>query len=487
MGSKTILNAGLWQLLNVSLAAIIQFSFYGYLARVLPKSDFGLLALANVFINFAMFVTEGGLGVALVQRKEVEQGHISMVMFSNIVIALILYIVYYFSSGAIANFFESSDLSAILKILSLNFIIQAFGSVSYSMSIKRMEFKKICIIETLANFLSAIMGVVLVWKGMGILSVIYSTLGRSFFRAASYMIANKKNIFVFSAMTKKHFNDLYSFGVGMTLIRFNNYLNSFGFQSMIAKVVPFSTLGIFERSYRIMIMPASYLGGIVDRVMFPGMSKVNDDDERLYSYGKKMLRMVNIIMVPATALFILYTKEIVILLLGSKWMDAVLPLRILFLSLPFRISVMMCDSVVRAKGRVYAAAYRKFLYTLVLFLGVAFASTWGIIGICLATSGAAVFNYFNMVWLIKKLFRADNTIFFDPFIEPLKLVFFVLLLTAPVYFFVNTFSEFYFTAFLTSFLLLVVTGFVIFKIKPFILGETVNWFIGRLNLSGKSK
>src|SRR5688572_4986110 len=105
MSSKSILNAGLWQLLNVSLAAIIQFSFYGYLARVLPKSDFGLLALANVFINFAMFVAEGGLGVALVQRKEVEQGHISMVMFTNIVIALILYVVYYFSSGAIANFF----------------------------------------------------------------------------------------------------------------------------------------------------------------------------------------------------------------------------------------------------------------------------------------------------------------------------------------------------------------------------------------------
>ena len=485
--SKSILNAGLWQLLNVSLAAIIQFSYFGYLARVLPKSDFGLLALANVFINFAMFVTEGGLGVALVQRKEVEQGHISMVMFTNIVISLILYLVYYLSSGAIANFFNSSDLANILKILSLNFLIQAFGSVSYSLCIKRMEFKKICIIETLANFLSAIMGIVLVWKGMGILSVIYSTLGRAFFRAASYMIANKKNIFIFSAMTKKHFNDLYSFGIGMTLIRFNNYLNSFGFQSMIAKVVPFAALGIFERSYRIMIMPASYLGGIVDRVMFPGMSKFNDDDERLYKYGKQMLRFVNIIMVPATALFILYTKEIVILLLGSKWMDAVLPLRILFLSLPFRISVMMCDSVVRAKGKVYATAYRKFLYTLVLFFGVALSSTWGIIGICIATSAAAIFNYFNMLWLIKKLFKTDNTIFFEPFIEPLKMVFFVLLLTAPVYFFVSSFSGFYFTPLLTSFLLLIIAVFLIFKIRPYIFGETLNWFIGRLSLYYKSK
>jgi O-antigen/teichoic acid export membrane protein len=487
MNSKSILNAGIWQLLNVSLAAIIQFSYYGYLARVLPKSDFGLLALANVFINFAMFVTEGGLGIALIQRREVDQGHISIVMFSNILIAIFLYVIYFFSSGAIANFFNNYDLSFILKVLSLNFIIQAFGSVSYNMSIKFMEFKKICIIETLANFLSAVMGIILVLKGMGILSVIYATLGRSFIRAGSYMLANKKNIFIFSAMTKQHFNDLYSFGVGMTLIRFNNYLNSFGFQSMIAKVVPLSALGIFERSYRIMIMPASYLGGIVDRVMFPGMSKFNDNDEKLYDYGKKMLRIVNVIMVPATALFILYTNEIVTLLLGSKWMDAVFPLRILFLSLPFRISVMMCDSVVRAKGKVYKAAYRKFLYTLVLFSSVWIASIWGIIGICLATSAAAIFNYFNMVWLIRKLFHTDYEIFFDPFIEPLKLVFIVLLLTAPVYFFVNTFSRYYFTAFLTSFFLLVITFFLIFKIKPYVFGETVNWFIGRLSIYYKSR
>ncbi|MEP7109805.1 MAG: lipopolysaccharide biosynthesis protein [Ferruginibacter sp.] len=487
MNSKSILNAGIWQLLNVSLAAIIQFSYYGYLARILPKSDFGLLALATVFINFAMFVTEGGLGTALIQRRKVEQGHISVVMFSNILIAILFYVIYYFSSGAIANFFGNYDLSSILKILSLNFIIQAFGSVSYNMSIKYMEFKKICIIETLANFLSSVMGIILVMKGMGILGVIYSTLGRSFIRAVSYMVANRKNILILSAISKQHFTDLYSFGVGMTLIRFNNYLNSFGFQSLIAKVVPLASLGIFERSYRIMIMPASYLGGIVDRVMFPGMSQFNDNDEKVYNYGKKMLRIVNVIMVPATALFILYTNEIVILLLGDRWMDAVLPLRILFLSLPFRISVMMCDSVVRAKGKVYMAAHRKFLYTFVLFLSVWVASIWGIIGICIATSAAAIFNYFNMISLVRKLFQTDHSIFFDPFIEPLKLVCLVLVLTAPVYFFVNSFSGFYFTPFLTSFLLLIVTFFLIFKIRPYIFGETLNWFIGRLNLYYKNR
>jgi hypothetical protein len=168
-------------------------------------------------------------------------------------------------------------------------------------------------------------------------------------------------------------------------------------------------------------------------------------------------------------------------------MDAVFPLRILFLSLPFRISVMMCDSVVRAKGKVYKVAYRKFLYTIILFLGVGIASVWGIIGICIATSAAAIFNYFNMLWLVKKLFQADITIFFDPFIEPLKLVFFVLLFTAPVYFFVSSFSGFYLTPFLTSFLLLIIAVFLIFKIKPYIFGETLNWFIGRLNLYYKNK
>ncbi len=487
MNNKSILNSGLWQLLNITLAAIIQFAYYGYLARVLPKSDFGLLALANVFINFAIFITEGGLGVALIQRRKVEQGHISVVMFSNILIAIVFYVIYYFSAGAIATFFNNYELSSIIKVLSLTFIIQAFGSVSYCMSVKHMEFKTICIIETAANFFSAVMGIIMVWKGMGISSVIYSTLGRSLLRALSYMAVNKKNIFIFSAMSRAHFYDLFSFGAGMTLIRFNNYLNSFGFQSLIAKVVPLSSLGIFERSYRIMIMPASYLGGIVDRVMFPGMSKFNEDDEKLYSYGKKMLRIVNVIMVPSTALFILYAKEIVILLLGSKWMEAVLPLRILFLSLPFRISVMMCDSVVRAKGKVYKAAYRKFLYSITLFLGVSIASVWGVIGICIATSAAAVFNYFNMVWLVKKLFHTNYAIFFDPFIEPLKLVCLVLLLTAPVYFYVNTFSGFYLTPFICSFLLLIISFIFIFKMKPYVFGETLNWFIGRLTLYYKNK
>src|SRR5690606_34289468 len=111
---------------------------------------------------------------------------------------------------------------------------------------------------------------------------------------------------------------------------------------------------------------SKYLGGILDKVMFPVMSQIQDDEERLFKIYHFGLGFSNSILMPIALYLIYFSEAIVLILLGREWMEAVIPLQIMFGILPFSISSRMADSVIRAKGYIYKNVIRKYIYVLVL-------------------------------------------------------------------------------------------------------------------------
>src|ERR1051325_9044318 len=109
---KQVIQSGAWQMLNVSVKVFSQFAYYAVMARLLSKSELGVFALLNSFINFGNMLGDGGMGDALLQRREYDKQHVNAAFYSSILLAVIIYAAVFFIAPFAADFYPQPLLTS---------------------------------------------------------------------------------------------------------------------------------------------------------------------------------------------------------------------------------------------------------------------------------------------------------------------------------------------------------------------------------------
>jgi len=324
------------------------------------------------------------------------------------------------------------------------------------------------------------LGIYLGFIGYGVWSLVIAVLLLAILRTIGYFYFARVEII--KGFFFKEWKDLFSFGFGVILLRLANYIGSNGIHLVLGKIFNPVLLGVFERTYQIKTIPGTYIGNIIDTVMFPALSEIQNEDDRLFRIYQQMLGAVNTIFIPAAFYFIFFSQEIVMVLLGPKWPEAVMPLQIMFIALPFSISVRMADSVIRAKGLVYKNAGRKLLYVVVLLLGAGFgAYHYGLIGAAIGVTISYLFNYATMLLLVRKVFNKKLTeIYFKPLMSGVKLMLILAIIIILSSTILNLWNTINVGCFLIQTLLIGSILLVIGWRKPILLGEYFNAFLSRI-------
>ncbi|MBI1315891.1 oligosaccharide flippase family protein [bacterium] len=417
---KGLRNSLFWQLYNVLGLAVIQLVYYAVLARILDPRDFGLMAIANSFVNFAQLFSQIGMGPALIQHRDPSARHISTSFYVNLGVGLVLYAATALGAGGIAHFFDSPELVGILPILCLSFILSAAASSSMSLIQRAMDFKYLFWVENLSHLIGMGVGVVTALTGSGVWSLVYGTLAYQFVQLA--IVLSRTPLRLGAGFGQAEFRELFHFGAGLTLIRINNYLTNSGLNLLLGKLMPLNMLGVFERSYRIMMIPGKMLGDVIDKVMFPAMSRIQDENERLVGMYERNLSYSLLLTLPISVWLAIHAEPVVLLLLGSEWTEAIPTLGILFLAIPFRVCIRLTDSIIRAKGLVYRSALQKFLYTVVLFSALIGTARWGLSAVAWTILATSVFQFFNMSALAIRRVGMDWAVQYRPFLPSLPLM-----------------------------------------------------------------
>ena len=142
------------------------------LARILSPGEYGLIAIVSVFISFANVFVQGGLNTALIQKKDAEEIDYSTIFYITLLIALLLYIILYFSAPTIANFYSNTQLTPVIRILSLTLFFGAINSLQVAIVSKQMQFKKLFYSSVGAIFISGIIGIGMAYFNYGIWSLV---------------------------------------------------------------------------------------------------------------------------------------------------------------------------------------------------------------------------------------------------------------------------------------------------------------------------
>lgn len=477
---KKVKNAGMWQTIEIFVMVVAQFIYMVTMARILSKSDFGLMAIANSFVVLGYIFAESGMGAALIQKKNITNRHINAALQSGILLGLILFITFFSLAPLIAILFEQQKLENLIRVIAINFFVFSVSAISLGLLQKDFKFKEKALVIIFSIIISYAIGIILGLNGYGVWSLVMAVLLQSILRTMGlFYFARIKLI---KGFFLKEWKDLFSFGFGVILLKITNYIGTNGINLVLGKILNPGLLGVFERTYQIKTIPVTYLGNLIDTVMFPALSEIQDEKDRLFNVYQQMLGVVNTIFIPVAFYFIFFSKEIVLILLGKNWPEAAIPLQIMFIALPFSISMRMADSVIRAKGLVYKNVWRKFLYVIVLICGAGYgAYNYGLIGAAVGVTISYLFNYITMLFLVKNVFKRNMIeIFISPIMAGLKLMMILLIIILSTTTFFNLWGSVNIEYFLILTFLIGVVVIIIAWEKPYLFGEYFNTILSKI-------
>lgn len=384
---KIFLKGMFWSFILQFFNQLITFSIQLVLIRFISPADFGLIGMLVVFIGIATALIDGGMTSSLIRNNQVDNRDYSTIFFYNLFFSVIIYIVFFNLAPIIGKFYNQPVLVKIARVYGLIFIFSSFGAVQNIMLVKKMEFKKQAIITLPPIILGGALGVLLAVKNYGVWSIVYSMLATSFLTSfLLFFLSDWKPSLLFDR-DKLKFHFLYGYKISVSSALDNLFTNIYPI--LIGRLYNPTAVGYYTRANSLMMLPVGNLSIVLNRVVFPLFSKVQNDVVVLKRLYKKIMQIIFYVLAPTTALMILLSNEIVLVLFTVAWIQIVPIFQILcFVGLiyPLHLYSLM---IIQVKGR--SALYlkleivKKIIIVLSLFVSVKFGFLGILIGSVLAS------------------------------------------------------------------------------------------------------
>ncbi|MGI9422302.1 MAG: lipopolysaccharide biosynthesis protein, partial [Hyphomicrobiaceae bacterium] len=354
-----------WTFLAMASQSFFQIVSLIILARLLAPSEFGLFVVAMAVFGFCGIFSQLGVGPAIVQRKTLEERHIRVGFTLSLLLSFLVAALVWFGAPAFSAAFKMPELVSVLRAGCLVLVFQGASTVALSMAQRNLRFQFLSGIDAGAfavGFL--IVGTLLAWLGFGVWALVGAHLTQHLLRTTFLLSgqAHAKRPLIDGATAAQ----LLYFGAGFSIARIGNYLASQSDKLVVGRMLGAQALGVYGYAYQFMNASAVLVGRVLDRVLFPTMALVQLEPKRLTRAYRNGAAACALVILPASGVLSLVTPEVVLVLLGSRWLDAVEPLRILALSMVFRSSYKISDSVARATGAVYRRAWRQWIFALAI-------------------------------------------------------------------------------------------------------------------------
>jgi O-antigen/teichoic acid export membrane protein len=391
----------LWTGISQFSTQVFRFIVIIILARLLSPEEFGIVGLAAIFIGFISTVNELGLSAAIIQRKDVDETHLSTSFWASVGTGITLFVLTVLVSPFVADFFQEDLVQPILIITAMGLIIGSFSVVHRALLEKSIKFKKITIAEVCAAFVSGIVSILLAIGGYGVWSIVFGGLAGNFISVIIlWKISAWRPSLKFSFA---HFKELFGFGGHVMGSRLLNYIDSNMDYLVVGKLLGTAALGYYTLAYHLITFPLHKISTIVTRVTFPAFSTIQDDNDTLRKGYLKVVRYISLITFPMLAGMFVVAPEFVVVVFGTKWAPMILPLQILCLAGALKSVGTTVSSILLSKGRADIQFKWNIFTAIVLPIAVIIGANYGIVGVAGAVTCMAVFLFLIIQKITNKL------------------------------------------------------------------------------------
>lgn len=310
-----------WTAFQKGGALIIGFIGNIILARLLSPDDYGCIGLLLIFTSIADILIDGGLGVALIQKKEIKDIDCSTVFTTNLFISIGLFCLLFLLAPNISRYFDIPILRPMLRIECIVIMLQALYIIPSALLNRALSFKKLAIITISSNIISVVFAVICAYGGLGVWSLVIKNIVLQCSLCLLYWFnGNWKMNFKFSF---KSFKVLFKYGslVGLSNLVESIFANVESF--VIGRCYTAKTLGYYSQAKSLGQIPIYSISMVVNQVLFPVLSKLQDQNSALVHSTRKSLIAITYIAFPLITLLCILSKPVIILLYSEKWAPAI--------------------------------------------------------------------------------------------------------------------------------------------------------------------
>lgn len=387
------------------------------MARLLSPSAFGLVAMGGVILRFGSYFAQMGMGQAVIQRKELRKEHIRAAFTSSVVLsALFLGLVWLLAPFALL-IFRNPQVVPIVRVMAISFVMTGLSTTSLALLRRELKFKALALIQIVSYIIGyAGVGIISALSGFGVWSLVLASLSSGFLSGLlSYLVVRHDLRFIFSW---EHYKPLFTFGGRISGISFLEFIGGTLDTLFVGRFLGATELGIYNRASSVINLPMQYFTTSVSSVLFPSFSRIQTEKVKLKRVYLNTISTVGLFLFAASLGVSVCSKQVVLVLLGPKWVAAIPVLQILALSTPFSLISHFGGVTCDATGYLTPKVFIQFFY--ILLLGSLFyvLGVHGLIGYAVALLIAQVVRTLVYIVLIAKLLGINPREIVNSYVPP---------------------------------------------------------------------
>lgn len=297
------------------------------LARILAPAQFGVFGIATLAVVFLEIMTETGINVFLIQKKQSLEKYINTAWVVSIFRGVLIFLFLLVAAGPISTFFNSPDARSAILLISLVALIRGFINPSIVSFQKELKFKNEFWFKfVIFSFDSAVAIIVSLLTKSATGMVLGLIAGATLELIMSFTFVRPRPRFEFSAGKLR---EVVSTGKWLTGAGIFQLLFRQGDDAVVGKLLGESRLGIYQVAYKISTLPISEITDVVGRVTFPVYVKISSDMRRLRRAFIKTTVAITILAIASGIFLFIFGEFMVNLFLGERWLEVVPLLKIL--------------------------------------------------------------------------------------------------------------------------------------------------------------
>lgn len=374
---KMVISGAVWKFAERIIAQTVSLMVSIIIARLLEPSAYGVVSIVTVFFSFANVIISGGFNTALIQKKNADRDDYNTVFTISFGVAFLLYLILFFAAPYMAELYKQDILLHIIRVLGLSLPIYALKSIVCAYISANLQFKKFFFATLGGTLISALVGIVLALKGFGAWALVAQQLTNTAIDTLILFLTTKLKLSFGISISRV--KDLFRYGykilisslLGVTINQINPLFIGLKYTS--------ADLSFYTKGRSLPETLSSSMTYTISSVLFPALSKYQDDKEKLLKYTRMYMKVTSFVVFPIMLGFAGVAENFVIAVLGKKWLDAVYYIRIACLAFMFDVVTAGNCETIKAMGRsdIYLKIEiaKKIGYFLTLILFLVFSNT----------------------------------------------------------------------------------------------------------------
>lgn len=398
-----------WTTLAMVTNVGFNLGYTAVMARLLAPSAFGLIAMAQIAIRFLSYFAQLGVSPALVQKPELSERDIRAAFTLSVGINALLFALMWLLAPLAAGFFNTPEVTPILRGLSTAFLFSGFSVISLGLLRRNLKFKQLAVVEITSYILGyGVVGIGSALQGYGVWSLVFAVIGQEAVTLAlSYAFVRHSLRPVFAWVDIRHF---LHYGGKYSVIGFLEYLGANVDSLLIGRWYGETVLGFYNRAQMLVKLPMHHIGTAITKVLFPVLSSAQNDKQKLaYAYlaGWVLLgslaASISLALIPAAS-------DAVLTLLGPQWTAAIPIVEIAALAVPFAFLTVLSGTLCDAQGLLWPKLAIQSLTLLTLGIAIYVLRGEGALGFAKAM---VITEGFRLMFYVGLHFRRLPLAIFD--------------------------------------------------------------------------